>query len=285
MLLLMICSAIAWTAPAEAVTSSSLKPDSFVWLGPGNDPLPFDSCSEIEEFLRTADVISMEVLDTGITKPKKVLLEKDGIKMKAVFRTVDVYRRKWRSKNGIKMSFYERFIFEPAAYELGKLLGVTNIPPVILRTIGDEKGSLQAWLENSMTEGHRIKNKIAPKNSRNWLYQVQQLRVFDNLIFNDDRNQGNILIDRDWNIWMIDATRAFQKNPDLRDPQNIHYCHRDFWENLLQLDESVMEERLLETELLTPGEFRTLLKRREKLIEHIASLIEERGEKSVLVEF
>jgi hypothetical protein len=279
---------IQWNASLFAIdklVSSSLKRDAFVWLGPDDNPLPFRSIEDIEDFLRTADVVSMEVIETGITKPKKVVLEKDGIRMKACFRTVDVFRRKWKSPTGLKMNFYDRYHYENAAYELGKLLGVTNIPPVVMRIIDGEKGSIQAWLENAITEGIRIDQELSPPNPRNWLYQTQQLRVFDNLISNVDRNQGNILIDKHWNIWMIDATRAFGKTPDLRDPDTVHYCEKSFWEKLIELDDAVLKERLQDTELLSDGEFRTLLKRKEKLIKHIAGLIEVRGEKSVLVEF
>jgi len=282
--LALLFTASVQAGSGERVGPSCLKAEAFVWLGPGNHPLPFRSSLGIEEFLRSAEVISMEVIPTGITRPMKVTLEKDGIRMKAVFRNVDRYRRKWKTKNGLKMNFYDRYIFECAAYELGKLLGVTNIPPVVLRTINGEKGSLQAWLENSFTEGHRIREKIAPPDARKWLYQVQQMRVFDNLIYNDDRNQGNILIDEDWNLWMIDETRAFRTIPDLRDPENIHYCERNFWQRLVDVDENLLKETLQDSGLLGPGEMRTLLKRREKLIHHIKGLIEVRGEKSVLVE-
>jgi hypothetical protein len=33
------------------------------------------------------------------------------------------------------------------------------------------------------------------------------MRAFDQLIYNTDRNLGNLLIDGDWRIWMIDHTR------------------------------------------------------------------------------
>ena len=39
--------------------------------------------------------------------------------------------------------------------------------------------------------------------------QLQVVRVFDELIQNRDRNQGNILWTSDWKMWLIDHTRAF----------------------------------------------------------------------------
>jgi len=36
------------------------------------------------------------------------------------------------------------------------------------------------------------------------------VRLFDQLIYNTDRNLGNLLIDKSWRLWMIDHTRAFK---------------------------------------------------------------------------
>jgi hypothetical protein len=35
------------------------------------------------------------------------------------------------------------------------------------------------------------------------------MALFDQLIFNDDRNQGNMLIGKDWKVWLIDHTQDF----------------------------------------------------------------------------
>ena len=36
------------------------------------------------------------------------------------------------------------------------------------------------------------------------------VRMFDQLIYNVDRNLGNLVIDKNWTIWMIDHSRAFR---------------------------------------------------------------------------
>ena len=40
------------------------------------------------------------------------------------------------------------------------------------------------------------------------------MRVFDELIANTDRNQGNMLIDKQWKLWLIDHTRGFRTTSD-----------------------------------------------------------------------
>ena len=58
------------------------------WLRPDGDPLPFKTDEEILEFLSTAEVVSMKRIGEGINQTKKVLLEKDGLRMNAAFRDV-----------------------------------------------------------------------------------------------------------------------------------------------------------------------------------------------------
>jgi len=255
-----------------------------VWIGPDKEPLPFRTYEEMEDFLLNAEVISKEDIPVGVTKPQKLLLEKDNIRMYAVFRTVDVFKQQWNSPEGMKMNFRDHYRFEPAAYELGKLLGLNNIPPVVLRKIDNQKGSLQAWLEGAMTEGDRAEKRLSPPNSFDWIHQLHFITLFDNLINNDDRNQGNILIDENWNLWMIDATRAFRIEEDLINVDGIRCCPRDFWNRLHAAKDEDLKAALLDKKLLSSSEFKTLLKRKEKLLEHLASLIEKKGEDSVLID-
>jgi hypothetical protein len=250
------------------------------WLGPDGKPLPFKNDVEILEFLRTADVVSMKTLSTGVTKPEKVLLEKDGIRMNAVFRDVDVFKRKWKSRDGIKLNFRDSCLFEIAAYELGVLLGLDVIPPVVERKIKGKEGSLQAWVEESMTEKSRKKDDISPTSPRFWMLQYQMMYLFDNLIYNDDRNTGNILIDKDWVLWLIDHTRAFRPVSEFRNVSAIVLCERTVWENLKNLKDSVIEERL--DAYLDTYEMKTLLERKQKMIAHVEELIVKRGVDSVL---
>jgi hypothetical protein len=60
----------------------------------------------------------------------------------------------------------------------------------------------------------------------------------------------------------------------------VRYCERDIWRALRNLDKSEVEEKV--GPYLEKSELRTLLKRREALIEHIQNLVEKHGEKDVL---
>ena len=51
--------------------------------------------------------------------------------------------------------------------------------------------------------------------------QLQRMRVFDALIWNWDRNLGNMLWASDWTLWMIDHTRAFRLDQELHRPSEL----------------------------------------------------------------
>ena len=114
---------IAVAAPLSAIShllqdSSSPPPttDFPVWRGPDGKPLPFQSHVEIKEFLRTAEVTSKERIGEGINNPLKVLLEKKGVRMHAIFREVKVKKPKVQLGVGPRIHFRDDNIFECAAY-------------------------------------------------------------------------------------------------------------------------------------------------------------------------
>ena len=259
-------------------------PISRIWISPSGDPLPFTTNTELEEFLRTAEVVKMEEIPIGVTDPRMVWLKKDGIEAKACFRDVDISQRKAVLPNkGIRKNWRDCCLFECAAYQLAKLLGLNNIPPVVMRNIKGEDGTLQIWVENATMETDRVKQSVYPPNLWRYQMQWQVMRVFDALIYNDDRNAGNILYDSDWNLWMIDHTRSFSRISDLPEPSQIKHCERNLWERLCHLNEEEVEKTI--GEYIQSVELKALFKRREKLIAYIEDQIEERGEKQVLFSF
>jgi hypothetical protein len=233
------------------------------------------------EFLRTARLIRFKEIPEGVTQPRKALLEKDGVRMHAIFRDVNKDKPMQRLASGtVVMNFRDSYIFEPAAYELSRLLGLDNVPPVVLRKFRGKRGSLQAWVENTMTERSRIRDNLKAPDKVLWSKQIWNRRVFDNLIYNTDRNQGNIVIDRNWKVWLIDHTRAFRREKELRNPEMVIQYDRKLWEKLKALDKKAVRKRL--KKLLRPPEIKGLLWRRDKLVQHIQKLIKERGENKVL---
>ena len=223
----------------------------------------------------------MKDVGEGITNPKKVLLEKDGIRMHAIFRAINEDKTHAPlARGGTEMFFRDSYIFEPAAYHLGLLLGMTNVPPVVERSLRGSDGSIQIWLEGAMTWTKSQKEKREPPDRERWSQQIHMMRFFDALILNTDRNTGNMLIDGKWNLWLIDHTRAFRREERLRTPDLLVQCDRKLYERLKNLDEGKARQTL--KPFLRGHEIDALLERRKKLIERFEGLIREKGADQVL---
>jgi hypothetical protein len=82
-----------------------------------------------------------------------------------------------------------------------------------------------------------------------------------------DRSQENLLITRDWNVWMIDHTRAFRKWTHLRNPAAITHCTPDLFRALQQLGRRDIERDL--GPFLTPEEIDGLMVRRDLILDKL----------------
>jgi len=254
--------------------------------GADGRPLPFATHAEVVEFLRTAEVVSTTEIPQGSSRPKKLLMEKDGVRLHAIFRAFErVQERTEDPDTGQTLydAFKDSFKFEAAAYELSQLLGLPFVPPTEVRVVNNRSGTLQLWVESAMSEAQRQERGEEPPNPTWWRGVLQTLVIFDNLIFNADRNTGNLIIDEDWTVWFIDHTRAFQTDRNLRNPENITFCERRLFERLRVLTDDEIKDAM--AAYLDGREIGALLRRRARVVEHIEKLIEENGEDAVLFDY
>jgi hypothetical protein len=267
---------------AELAEASS--PDSpSRWYGVGGQPLPFADEDAVVEFLATAPVVAHERVGRGVGGVLRLRLERDGTALHAAFRTVQIERSSTRSSASVpdRHLFRDDFTFELAAYRMSRLLGLDRVPPTAAREIDGRKGSLQLWIEDSTTEADLIESGRATMDAARHL-QRQTMLVFDNLIYNFDRHQNNMLYDRDGRLWFIDHTRSFKRLAELPDRERIAVCQRDLFERLRTIDEATLKSEL--QPYLGPLELKALFQRRKLLVEHFEKLIAERGEERVLLE-
>lgn len=270
--------------PRPEVASSPTEGEG-PWLGPDGSVLPFSSGDEVQEYLETAKVLSWTNISVGITRPKKLLLENDGVRAHAVFRYEHSTDRALRLSDGtFHMFFRDSYRGEPAAFELARLLRLDTVPPATNRTIRRlGSGSVQLWIENAMREHDRRTREIELPDRAHFFRQMYNMFVFDNLVHNIDRNLGNILIGPDWKLWYIDCTRCFAASRDLFKPDRVRKIERRFWKALQALDWDEVRERL--RPYLSRFEIRALRIRHGKLVELLRKRIDELGEEAVLFSF
>jgi hypothetical protein len=209
------------------------------------------------------------------------VLESNGVRMRAALRDYD----ETFTRADIDGDFYPRlrdsFVFDVPAFELAKLLGLAHVPPVAFRRLGAQRITLQIWLEGGLMETDRQAQGIPPPSTQRYREQTQNMRVFDSIIGNVDRNTGNILTDEDGDFWLIDHSRSFMRNDDTRYLDRINMCGRLLFERIKTLNR---EELLaLMSPPLTSSEIDWTIRRRDKVVAHIEGLIATRGgEDSVL---
>jgi hypothetical protein len=243
------------------------------------------SLEEKEEFLTTARIISRETLAEGVTGSTRAKMSDGGLSHDAHIQTVDIFKSVFTSSLGTELNFRDSYKMNVAAYRLAKLLGLGHmVPPAVSRKLDGVSGAYSWWVDNAqMTERERYFDKKRPPNPNTWSQQMFIVRLFDQLIYNVDRNLGNLVIDTDWNLHMIDHTRSFRLHRRLKNPENLRRCDRQLLESLNKLDSEALN-RELKPMVGTP-EINAILARRNEIVKLFETKIERTSEVAVLYDY
>ena len=228
--------------------------------------LPFETDEEVVGFLRSAAVISIKPVGSGVTGARKVLLDRDGLRVHAVFRDVRI-ESVHELPTGTKIPFRDDCIFECAAYELSLMLGLNIVPPTIERNMKGTQGTLQIWIEGGVTDSDRKRDLRATISQSRLERLWAVMALFDNLIYNDDRNRNNYLYDAEGRLWLIDHTRAFLTCQELPYPSAVTQSDPKVVQRLKELDPTEINKRL--GPFLRADQIEALLVRRGILISYL----------------
>jgi len=231
------------------------------------------SCEQdLEEFLRTADVVEIQEVGDGITRPRRVTLRKGGRICRAVFKTVDITSTDLHYTNRLEQIFTDRYVYEVAAYRIDRLLGIGLVPVTVLREIDGEVGSLQHWIENSVKMQDAIDRNLQVGDTDLLLQRLMLMYILDAVIYNIDRNFNNVLVRPGQDqFFLIDHSRAFRthkKLPSLKEERPIPIPEH-VAEQLRELDLEALQAEL--DGLLSTRQIRSLAKRSELLVADLDS--------------
>jgi hypothetical protein len=217
--------------------------------------------AEFEEYLKTAKVEKVTDLPIGVTRPKRAYTAPGGLAASFAWKPL---------RPGLQSGYYESYKSEIAAYELDKLLGMGMVPVVVERRVDNDLGSAILWLQ-----GVRSWEAVQPlPKPPTWGAQVARMKLFDDLIGNSDRNKGNMLIDEDWHMYLIDHSRAFVTDTKL--PQELQNVDRRLWNEMQTLDEAGLKTSM--GKWLDGGQIRALIRRRDALKKKIDALVAKKGD-------
>ncbi|MDQ6759057.1 MAG: hypothetical protein M3Z32_04200 [Acidobacteriota bacterium] len=247
-----------------------------------SEPATF-SCAEMETFLSKAHPGPMKQLGVGVTNSHRMTLDDGNMRHDAHLQTIDEKKVRFEGTNGVEINFRDYYKYNIAAYRLAKMLALNMVPPYIERRIGSETGSVSWWVNGATMESQRYKQNVKIPDPDRWNEQMYAVRVFHELVYDTDPNLTNLLITPDWQLWIIDLTRAFRTNTNLRDSKNLVKCDRRLLASMRALDADTMKQNL--GEFLNKSELHGLDARRAKIVKFFDTEIKAKGESAVLYDF
>lgn len=252
--LVMVATAVGLAGQAvdrAAPTQATSAPETArTWLG---------RTAELEAFLRTARVVNVVDVPVGVTKPRRIYFEPGGLAESAAWKPL---------RPGIYRGHYESYRSEIAAYELDKVLGLDMVPVAVERSYEGQAGAAVLWVGPvKMLDEARGDRVPMVAGRRPLSEQVVRMRMFDALINNTDRNQGNMLIDPSGYLILIDHSRAFVA--DRRLPRGLDRLEADLWARFDALSQEEVERAV--GSWLPRGQWLAILARRDLMREMAAS--------------
>jgi hypothetical protein len=238
------------------------------------------SCAQMEEFMHLGKIGRMKNIPKGVTLPLQATLEYNGVQHDAAVQTVNVAKPSFQTAKGAELNFKDYWGYNVAGYELAKILELNMLPPYVARNVNGQEASLSWWVNDSMMEIDRKNRKLEPPDLDSWNKQMYAVRVWHELIYDTDPNLTNILVSKDWQIWIIDCTRAFRIHKDLRDPKDLVQCDRRLLAKLRTLDKDMLKEKL--SHWLTKTEIEALAVRSAKIVNYFDKEVAAKGEGAVL---
>jgi hypothetical protein len=250
-------------------------------LAPAQDQPKHYTHAEMEDFVLHANIMQKKGLGQGVTNSERAKLSDGKIEHDAHIQCVDETKAEYKTARGTELNFKDTYKYNIAGYRLDQVLELNMVPVSVERKVGGKTCAVTWWVDDKMfDEVDRVKQGLKPPDLDAWNKQMYIVRVFDQLIDNTDRNLGNLVIDKQWRVWMIDHTRAFRTTTKIRNEANLVMCERRLLANLRKLDEGTLDEKL--RPFLTKTEIKTMLARRDKVVKFFDDAVASKGQGAVL---
>src|SRR6476660_6198056 len=223
--------------------------------------------AEFEAFIRDTPIDHIEDVPIGVTHPKRAFFNTGGLVASVAWKVLPP---------GRPSGYWESYKSEIAAYELDKLLGMGMVPVAVEKKWNRETAAAILWLSPI----HSWKEMEPKPKPAKWVRQVARMKMFDNFICNKDRNAGNLLVDDEWNLYLIDHSRAFIWDKDMA--VKMEHVDREFWNKIQALDQAQLTAAL--GKWVDKDAIRAMLTRRDRMKKEIDKLVAANGESSVFLQ-
>jgi hypothetical protein len=238
---------------------------------------------QMETFLAKAKIVNERTTSVGVTRPIRATLSDGVLTHDAQFQTVDQAKAIFEAGKASEVDFKDSYRYNIAGYRLAQLVGIETVPVSVKRSYKGKDAAITWWIDDVMFDESgrmELKDQSMGPDPQRTQRQLHMMRVWDELIQNKDRNRGNLLWTKDWTMWLIDHTRAFRTGAALLKPAELVRIERTLFDKLKQLTEPSMTKAM--SGMLTRNEIRSVLRRRDAIVQHFEKLIAERGDAAVL---
>ena len=270
---------------ATVALSLTLSAAALAVAGQGNTPTsPPLSPSEMEAFLSTAKIVEIREAGGGVTGSHRATLTDGTLTHDVHVQSVDITKSIFKAGRQIEMNFKDSYRFNIAAYRFARLLGINMVPMSVERDLNGAPAAFTWWVDDvQMDERERLKRKTVGPSPVRMSHQFQLMHIWDELIQNRDRNQGNLLWTNDWTMWLIDHTRAFRLGDELMRPQELMRIDRGLLARLKGLTRDSIANAVGDS--LQESEQEALLRRRDRIVKAFEARAAMVGEAAVYVDF
>ena len=242
------------------------------------------SSSEMETFLLKARIVDTRDAGGGVTGSQRIKLTDGRVTHDAHVQTVDIAKPVFEAGAHTELNFKDSYRFNIAGYRLARLLGIETVPMSVERNVNGKTAAVTWWVDDvQMDEKERLKRKTMGPNTLRTSNQIQLMRIWDELIQNRDRNQGNILWTNDWTMWLIDHTRAFRLGKELIKPADLTRIDRGLLTRLKELTDKSVADAVGDS--LLKAERDAVIARRDLIVKALEDRVAKVGEAAVLFSF
>jgi hypothetical protein len=260
---------------------------AIVWLSlagtAAQSPAPAPAalgCSDMETFLKTAKIGRQRSIPVGVTVPSRATLDNGTLQHDASIQTIDETKTTYTTARGTEFNFRDSWQFNVAGYELAKMLELNMVPPYVERTVSGKRASVSWWVGDAMMERDRVKAKTTPPDTDMWNAQVLAGRAFHELIADTDVNMTNLLITKDWRVWLIDFSRAFRTTRTLQEPERLTAVDRKLLASMKQLTKEGVRQKI--QRWVSKDQVDAVLARRDLIVRIFEEKIAANGEAKVV---
>ncbi|HEU4693335.1 MAG TPA: hypothetical protein VFS23_33460 [Vicinamibacterales bacterium] len=244
-------------------------------------PLP---PSEMEAFLLKGTILDVRDAGGGVTGSRRAKVMHGTVTHDVHIQSVDIMKPVFSAGEHTELNFKDSYRFNIAGYRLARLLGIHTVPMSVERSVNGKTAAVTWWVDDvQMDEKERLKRKTMGPNPLRTSHQIQLMRIWDELIQNRDRNQGNILWTNDWTMWLIDHTRAFRLGKDLVKPEDLTRIDRGLLARLKDLTKDSVAKAVGNS--LFESERDAVIERRDRIVRLYEERVARVGEAAVIFDF